>query len=259
MAIRRSPEMWLAADFLSRCGQHRTNGRPPGPPPQLGESWEEAYSLFFPRLHGGRTLSVFHHSMKNARDMFDGHHNSGRVGWREEDAARPPQSLNPDAAGVMAEWEGRSDAELWQAVEPFTDFRVHGLSAAAVEQLVVQTSGTPPANDFSAAEGRELLRLHRTRERSGRLIARKKRAVLSVCGRLVCEACDFDFAAVYGMRGDGFAECHHMQPISQSAPDRRTRLSELAGVCANCHRMLHQRPWVSVPELRALVVSRRGG
>ena len=257
MAIRRSPEMWLAAYFLSRCGQHRPNGRSPSPPPQLGESWEEAYSLFFLRLHGGRSLSVFHHSMKNARDMFDGHLNSGRVGWREVDAERPPQSLNPDAGGVMAEWEGRSDAELWQAVEPLTDFRVRGLSAAAVEQLVVQAASTPPANDFSAAEGRELLRLHRTRERNGRLVARKKRAVMSESGRLVCEACDFDFAAAYGPRGEGFAECHHTHPISRSVPGRRTRLFELAVVCANCHRMLHRRPWVSLAELWELVRSRR--
>jgi hypothetical protein len=127
----------------------------------------------------------------------------------------------------------------------------------------VRMADTPPAaatavSEVSAAEGRELLRLHRTRERNRGLVARKKRSVLFEYGRLVCEACEFEFAAVYGPRGDGFAECHHTQPIAQSAPGRRTRLSELAIVCANCHRMLHRRPWLSVPELRALVRSRRG-
>lgn len=113
-------------------------------------------------------------------------------------------------------------------------------------------------DDDSAEEGRALLRLHRTHERSRGLVSRKKRLVLAASGRLVCEACDFDFAAVYGTRGDGFAECHHILPIAQSAPGRRTRLSELAVVCANCHRMLHRRPWVSVPELRAQLTSRLG-
>jgi hypothetical protein len=114
-----------------------------------------------------------------------------------------------------------------------------------------------PAGDTSAAEGRELFRMHRIRERNRRLVALKKRSVLVSTGKLACEACGFDFAAVYGPRGDGFAECHHNYPISQSASDRRTRLSELAVVCANCHRMLHRRPWLSVAELRELVRSRR--
>ena len=69
------------AYFLSRGGQRRVVCQTPSPPPQLQvSSWEEAYELFFPRLHGGRSRSVFHHSMKNARDTFDGHHDSGRRG-----------------------------------------------------------------------------------------------------------------------------------------------------------------------------------
>jgi predicted HNH restriction endonuclease len=111
--------------------------------------------------------------------------------------------------------------------------------------------------DVSAEEGRELLRLHRMRERNRGLVARKKRTVLSKSKRLVCEVCDFDFAAVYGPRGEGFAECHHTQFIAHSAPGRRTKPSELAVVCANCHRMLHRRPWVTVSELRVLVSSQR--
>jgi hypothetical protein len=127
-----------------------------------------------------------------------------------------------------------------------------------VRMIHVPMAVTPALDDISAAEGRELLRWHRTRERKAGLVARKKKSVLWERGRLLCEACDFDFVAVYGSRGKGFAECHHTLPISQSAPDRRTRLSELAIVCANCHRMLHRRPWLSVTELRMLVQSRRG-
>src|SRR5690348_7763726 len=124
MAIRRSNEMWLVAYFLSRCGQ-RSGRRMPGPPPQLHvNSWEEAYSLFFPRLHGGRSIWVFRHSLKNARDMFDGHLDSGRIGWRETgEVVRPPQSLNRDAQGVMDEWQGQSDNALWEAVRQHADFR----------------------------------------------------------------------------------------------------------------------------------------
>ncbi len=117
----------------------------------------------------------------------------------------------------------------------------------------------PDAGEVSAAEGRELLRLHRTRERSRGLVARKKRSVLFESGRLACEACGFDFVAVYGPLGEGFAECHHTLPLGRAAGERRTRLSDLAVVCANCHRMLHRWPWHTVAGLRELLRTHRGG
>ncbi len=115
------------------------------------------------------------------------------------------------------------------------------------------------ANEPSAAEGRELLRVHRSRERNQRLVARKKRDVLAETGRLACEACDFDFAEAFGPLGEGFAECHHTLPLALAVGERRTKLSELAVVCANCHRMLHRRPWHTIIELRELLRSRQGG
>lgn len=115
---------------------------------------------------------------------------------------------------------------------------------------------TDPEDAVSRAEGRELLQLHRTRERDSELVTRKKRRVLAETDRLECESCGFDFAAVYGQLGIGFAECHHTQPLAQ-AGERVTTLADLAVVCANCHRMLHRRPWRTVGELRELLLSRR--
>lgn len=111
--------------------------------------------------------------------------------------------------------------------------------------------------DISVAEGKALLRLHRHRERNRGIIIRKKRQVLQNADRLECEACEFDFQTVYGSIGEGFAECHHRLPFAAAAGERRTRLQDLAIVCANCHRMLHRRPWRSVEALRELVRSRR--
>ncbi len=74
------------------------------------------------------------------------------------------------------------------------------------------------AGEISVAEGRELLRRHRVRERSPRLVTKKKRDVLAKTGRLECEVCRFDFAAVCGPLGDGFAECHHTQPLLHRRP-----------------------------------------
>ena len=105
-----------------------------------------------------------------------------------------------------------------------------------------------------ASEGRLLTQLHRLRERSARLAARKKQQVLEEFGALLCEACGFDFRSAYGERGRGFAECHHRIPLSELHPDQRTRLEDLAIVCSNCHRMIHRRrPWLTVQQVRGLI------
>ena len=106
---------------------------------------------------------------------------------------------------------------------------------------------------MEAEEGRLLTALHRRRERSRKLVEKKKHKVLGQHGRLVCEVCGFDFHATYGKRGEGFIECHHTTPVSQSA-GQKTRLADLALVCANCHRMIHaRRPWLGIDDLRVLL------
>jgi 5-methylcytosine-specific restriction protein A len=135
------------------------------------------------------------------------------------------------------------------------------LSAAArgIRALSDAGSGSPPAVDGEdeAVEGRLLFRLHAQRERDPDITRRKKEVELERLGRLACEVCAFDFAATYGQLGEGFIECHHRLPLSTSG-ERKTRLSDLALVCPNCHRMLHRsRTTLSVEELAALLL--RGG
>lgn len=117
-----------------------------------------------------------------------------------------------------------------------------------------QAESAPSSPALTVREGRRLLRLHWERERRPGIAEAKKRATLLTTGRLVCEACDFDFASVYGELGSGFAECHHIFPIAEG--ERETTAGDLAIVCANCHRMLHKRPWRHVEELRALLQAR---
>lgn len=103
-----------------------------------------------------------------------------------------------------------------------------------------------------APEGRLLTRTHQVRERNATLIKKKKKEVLHQTGKLACEVCGFDFYCVYGELGSGFAECHHTKPISKLLAGEKTRTTDLAIVCANCHRMLHRGcEWPSVAELRS--------
>ncbi|MEU0286213.1 HNH endonuclease [Streptomyces sp. NPDC006147] len=108
-------------------------------------------------------------------------------------------------------------------------------------------------DDYSAPEGRLLIRRHKSRERGKGLRKRKIDAVLCQGRQLACEACGFDFEATYGPRGAGYIECHHVVPLHE-AGEGRTRLSDLALICANCHRMIHRRaPWPTPGELRNLI------
>jgi len=107
-----------------------------------------------------------------------------------------------------------------------------------------------------AEEGKILTRLHRYRERSRTLVEAKKKEVLQKQGCLQCEACGFDFAKKYGPAGDGIIDVHHTKPVHTLKPGEKTKLSELALLCANCHRVVHsKRKWLSVDEVRALRVS----
>jgi hypothetical protein len=75
----------------------------------------------------------------------------------------------------------------------------------------------------------------------------------------VCKVCGFDFAKTYGRLGQGFAEVHHLNPLSERPPTEwtatvRTNIEEVAVLCANCHRMIHRRkPAFSIEELRAMI------
>lgn len=111
-----------------------------------------------------------------------------------------------------------------------------------------------------AQEGQVLTRLHRVRERSRELVDRRKEQALRAAGALRCEACGFDFKERYGERGAGFIEAHHTKPVHTIVVGEKTKLADLALLCANCHRMVHaRRPWVSVSELRELIGAARQG
>ena len=78
-----------------------------------------------------------------------------------------------------------------------------------------------------ASEGRLLTRVHVARERNRTLVRRKKTAFRKWHGRLFCEACGLDFAREYGVRGDGYMECHHRKPVSELRPGDRTSIRDL--------------------------------
>ncbi|MFZ6775888.1 HNH endonuclease [Undibacterium sp. Ji83W] len=103
-------------------------------------------------------------------------------------------------------------------------------------------------------EGRATFERHRRLERDSTLSHKAKSAHLKKTGKLECEVCAIDFHKFYGEIGAGFIEAHHRIPVHQLDGTTKTKLSDLALVCSNCHRMLHRAtPQLTVEKLRDLL------
>ena len=129
--------------------------------------------------------------------------------------------------------------------------------AASLRRISTTPSDAPDLDDTLGIEGDRTWRRHLAQERDRRVVEAKKRAVLKKTGRLACEVCRFDFHAVFGDELEGFCEVHHRIPLSQATRRLRTRLEDLAILCANCHRAIH-RMGPEMPAVEELRARRRG-
>ncbi len=108
-------------------------------------------------------------------------------------------------------------------------------------------------------EGALLTRQHTHLEHNRSAVCKKIELTLAACGKLKCEVCDFNFFDLYGDLGNGFAEFHHTTPLLESAFMRTTQVSDIAIVCANCHRMLHRaRPALTIDGLKGIIAQVTG-
>ena len=101
-----------------------------------------------------------------------------------------------------------------------------------------------------AEEGRRRLIQHLRRERNRTLVKNKKK--LASC--LDCEICGFSFSRAYGSAIGDHCEVHHLVPLGEAEEITRTRVEDLAILCANCHRVIHLRnPPYSLAEVRSML------
>jgi putative restriction endonuclease len=102
-------------------------------------------------------------------------------------------------------------------------------------------------------EGKDKLKLHLIKERNRHLTKlAKDQWQKEASGNVRCSVCDFSFSDAYGEIGEGYIETHHLLPLAQLTAETIAKVSDLAPVCANCHRMIHRhRPWLSISELKA--------
>jgi 5-methylcytosine-specific restriction protein A len=151
----------------------------------------------------------------------------------------------------------RLEEEVWNdfAGDPAKLARTAAaIRAAAAAPDLTGLTELAGGDDPEAEEGRILSVLHRRRERDRQLPAQKKARAIAETGKLECEGCGFNFEVTYGERGRGVIEVHHTVPLHALAPGAKTRLSDLALLCANCHRVVHAgRHWLTIEELRSLI------
>lgn len=133
--------------------------------------------------------------------------------------------------------------------------RARVIREQATTALLIAADGDQQT-ELIAYEGAARLVLHLRHQRERAIVDRKKNDAKKLTGRLVCEACGFDFVAVYGDVGKDYIECHHIIPIADLKDGQPTRIEDLALVCANCHRMLHRsNPILGIDELRQRITA----
>jgi 5-methylcytosine-specific restriction endonuclease McrA len=246
--MKRSPEMVLVGYFLARCGNREGADRPLPPKVLRTEEWNTAYACFYSSLGDGRPLSVFENSLKNARDLFDGHLDSGRVGWRDTGPGRAPLPLTSVASRVFSEWQPKSADALWSAVKVYCDEAVPEVPRSVLKDLEGELdNGAKEIRCRSEGGVKYVLSPRRARDPTVRADAFRIHGYR-------CQICTFDFGEVYGKWGEEFAEVHHRVPLGGNASSERTTNPEtdLVVLCANCHRMAHRKEGIllTVEELR---------
>jgi predicted HNH restriction endonuclease len=174
--------------------------------------------------------------------------------------------FDPDytADGKVGLTRGNKDEELvWDEFSADKDRLQQVVTAIrlAVEHSPSLLGGGDDESGMEEAEeGRVLTKLHRVRERKRGLVEQRKKVALKTHGRLACEACGFDFSIKYGEIGQGLIEVHHTKPVHTLKEGDKTKLEDLALLCANCHRVVHSsRRWLTIDQVKMAVKDAQGG
>jgi len=160
--------------------------------------------------------------------------------------------LNDEEPSQIKSWEPRLDKKEL-LIESGKYFAIE-----VSERDDAPTKGALPTettnNHATFWEGNESSKLTTQHERN----PEARRKCLEEYGHS-CQACEFDFAKVYGQLGEKFIHVHHLIPVSaRKKPYRLNPKTDLIPLCPNCHAMCHKRiPPYSISELKQIIEMNR--
>ncbi|KAA3506451.1 HNH endonuclease [Agrobacterium rosae] len=221
---------------------------------------ETILALHLFQQRGGKVPSPKSSEVKNLSDLL-------RSLPYHAEAAKQPTFRNPDGVGFklmnirqVATGKGlgnvsNMDRLIWAEFGQRPN-DVHQIAAAIKAAIALPGQEALPDVEQELPEGRVLTALHIRRERNP-----KVRKMLLDARRPIgikCEVCGLSRPDLEMSMQEAMFEAHHLIPLAE-AGERKTKLLDLALLCACCHRLIHramvlQSCWVSVAEVRAMVV-----
>jgi 5-methylcytosine-specific restriction enzyme A len=164
------------------------------------------------------------------------------------------QNIRQVATGRGLENVSRTDRQVWAELSGNKE-RVKHLAELIGKAVEVTENTDSYEVDDEFAEGSFVTAAHQIRERDPRL---RRKLILSRLkqGPLSCELCDGESWSSDPELNGSIFEGHHIVPLSMSTTST-TKVSDMALLCANCHRLLHrlisrERRWIRIKEARKM-------
>lgn len=162
------------------------------------------------------------------------------------------QNLRQVATGKGLGNVSRTDREVWAefGTNPELTKEAAQLIRTGI-QIINEVREDPPIYE-AFAEGRIVTETHLRRERDPKLRDRliQERRKLS---RLCCEICGREGVPGNAELTEAIFEAHHIFPLAKG--ERKTKISDMALLCACCHRLIHrvisiERKWLSIEDMK---------
>jgi 5-methylcytosine-specific restriction protein A len=165
------------------------------------------------------------------------------------------QNIRQVAKGRGLSHIARVDREVWKEFGG-DKAAAEGAAARIRNGIRITKADEPTDDDFEFAEGRAVTEAHKRIERNKSIRKQLLRARRKA-GELRCEICANTGEVVDDAIQEAIFEAHHTKLIARTG-EVHTKLSDMALLCANCHRLIHRlmnlrKSWVSIKEARNLL------
>jgi 5-methylcytosine-specific restriction protein A len=184
------------------------------------------------------------HAIVSRRDTF---RNSASIAFKL-------QNLRQVATGKGLENVSAMDRQVWAELGSDQE-EVRRLAALIRASIEIFDRAELDEVEDEFAEGRVITEAHKRRERDpsvrAKLLASQRKR-----GELTCAICSRTSWSSDQILDEAMFEGHHVVPLSVGG-EKKTRLKDMALLCANCHRLLHRaislkKHWVGVGEARRM-------